>query len=269
MIGKAEGIVVRTTDYGEANKILTVFTREAGKIGIMARGAKKTKSRFTAISQLFTYGHFLYQAGSGMASLQQGDLIRSFRSIREDLTKTAYSVYLVELLDRMTEDKERDPYLFDTLLSALTWADEGKDMEIVARLFEMKMLQAAGYRPRLDACVHCGAVNVPFFFSIKEGGFLCQNCQRHDPYMVPTGPGAVKVLQYFTHMHMHQLGNINVSSKTKQQLRQVMLTFFDEYTGLSLKSRKFLDQLERMTETLTEKANEKINNIAVEKPKHE
>ncbi|WCK53460.1 DNA repair protein RecO [Aneurinibacillus sp. Ricciae_BoGa-3] len=253
MIGKSEGIVVRTTDYGEANKVLTVYTREAGKIAIMARGAKKSKSRFTAVAQLFTHGYFLYQAGSGMGSLQQGDLLRSFRTIREDLTKTAYAVYLCEFLDRMTEDREPNSYLFDTLLLALTSIDEGKDIEIIARLFEMKLLQSTGYRPRLDACVNCGAVNVPFFFSIREGGFLCHNCASRDPHTIPTGPGAVKVLQYLSHMHMNQLGSINVKPETKEQLRRVMHTFLDEYTGIRLKSRKFLEQLEKMAPLIEDK----------------
>ncbi|WP_047154954.1 DNA repair protein RecO [Aneurinibacillus tyrosinisolvens] len=246
MIGKAEGIVVRTTDYGEANKILTVYTREAGKISIMARGAKKSKSRFTAVAQLFTYGYFLYQAGSGMGSLQQGDLLNSFRVIREDLTKTAYAVYLVELLDKMTEDKEPNRPLFELLLSALRWIEEGKDMEIVTRLFEVKMLQASGYRPRLEACVRCGIIDAPFFFSVGEGGLQCQACHGHDPHLIAIGPGAVKILRLFQHISMDQLGNIRVKQETKDQLRKVMYAFIEEHTGMYLKSRKFLDQLEKL-----------------------
>lgn len=246
MIGKAEGIVVRTTDYGEANKILTVYTREAGKISIMARGAKKSKSRFTAVSQLFTYGYFLYRAGSGMGSLQQGDLIHSFRAVREDLTKTAYAVYLTELLDRLTEDKEPNNYLFEMMLHALKWMEEGKDPDIIARLFEMKMLYVAGCRPQFDVCMSCGVSDAPFFVSIREGGFICQSCQRGDPSLMAVGPGTVRILRLLQHINMPQLGNINVKQETKEQLRRVLYAFLEDYTGLYLKSRRFLDQLEQM-----------------------
>jgi DNA repair protein RecO (recombination protein O) len=246
MIGKAEGIVVRTTDYGEANKILTVYTREAGKISIMARGAKKSKSRFTAVSQLFTYGYFLYQIGSGMGSLQQGDLMNSFRPIREDLTKTAYAVYLAELLDRLTEDKEPNGYLFDMLLHALKWMEEGKDPDIITRLFEMKMLYVAGCRPEFHACMNCGAVDAAFFVSIQEGGLICKSCHRDDSSLLAVSPGTVKILRLLTHIHMPQLGNVRVKPETKQQLRHVLYAFLDDCTGLYLKSRRFLDQLERI-----------------------
>ncbi|MBN6186166.1 DNA repair protein RecO [Aneurinibacillus sp. BA2021] len=246
MIGKAEGIVVRTTDYGEANKILTVYTREAGKISIMARGAKKSKSRFTAVSQLFTYGYFLYQVSSGMGSLTQGDLLNSFRAVREDLTKTAYAVYMAELLDRLTEAKEPNPYLFEMMLYALKWMEEGKDPEIVARLFEMKMLYVAGCRPQFTGCMSCGAMDVPYFVSMYEGGFVCQSCQRQDASLIAVSPGTVKILRLLQHITMQQLGNVSVKPETKQQLRRVLYAFLEDCTGMHLKSRRFLDQIEQM-----------------------
>ncbi|MGV3465922.1 MAG: DNA repair protein RecO, partial [Heyndrickxia sp.] len=83
MLQKCEGIVIRTHDYGESNKIINVYTREFGKLGIMARGAKKPNSRLSAVSQLFTYGYFLVQTGNGLGTLQQGEMISSMRSIRE------------------------------------------------------------------------------------------------------------------------------------------------------------------------------------------
>lgn len=82
MLQKCEGIILRTTDYGETNKIVTILTREWGKYGVMANGAKKPKSRLSAITQPFTYGYFLVQRGSGMGSLQQGEIISSLRSLK-------------------------------------------------------------------------------------------------------------------------------------------------------------------------------------------
>ena len=80
MLQKCEGIVIRTTDYGETNKIVTLYTREWGKIGVMARGAKKPNSRLSAITQLFTYGYFLLQNGRGLGSMQQGEIITPLRA---------------------------------------------------------------------------------------------------------------------------------------------------------------------------------------------
>lgn len=107
MLIKSEGIVLRTTDYGETNKIVTLLTREHGKIGVMARGAKKSNSRLSAISQPFLYGTFLIQSSTGLGTLQQGEMIESMRTIREDLFLTAYAAYMTELLDKGTEEKSQ------------------------------------------------------------------------------------------------------------------------------------------------------------------
>src|ERR1700730_15760005 len=106
MLQKCEGIVIRATDYGETNKVITLYTREWGKFGVMARGAKKPNSRLSAVTQLFTHGYFLVQKGSGLGSLQQGEMITSMRAIREDIFLTAYSSYIVELTDKSTDDRK-------------------------------------------------------------------------------------------------------------------------------------------------------------------
>ena len=106
MLQKCEGIVIRSTDYGESNKVVTLYTRELGKVGVMARGAKKPNSRLSAITQLFTHGYFLVQKGSGLGSLQQGEMVSSLRTIREDIFLTAYASYIQETLERQRK-KER------------------------------------------------------------------------------------------------------------------------------------------------------------------
>lgn len=112
MLVKWEGIVIRSVDYGESSKVVTLFTRENGKLGVMARGAKKTKSRLAAVSQLFSHGYFLCKAGpgAGMPDLSQGDILDSFRDMRQSLTATAYAAYIAELLDRLTHEREPNPF---------------------------------------------------------------------------------------------------------------------------------------------------------------
>ena len=94
MQSQLEGIVIRTMPYGENNKIVTLFTREAGKITCMARGAKKPASRLAAITQPFTHGTYSIYKGKGMGTLQAGDQLESLRHIREDIMSTAYASYI-------------------------------------------------------------------------------------------------------------------------------------------------------------------------------
>ncbi|PAM94754.1 DNA repair protein RecO, partial [Flavobacterium sp. IR1] len=91
MMQKVEAIVIRTNDYGESNKIVTLFTRESGKVGVMARGAKKPKSRLAAISQLFIHGLYLFQKSNGLGTLNQAEMIHSYKEVRNDLFLASYA----------------------------------------------------------------------------------------------------------------------------------------------------------------------------------
>ncbi|MCQ6278137.1 DNA repair protein RecO [Bacillus sp. EB600] len=250
MLQKCEGIVIRSTTYGESNKVVTLFTRELGKVGVMARGAKKPNSRLSAITQLFTHGYFLVQIGSGLGSLQQGEMISSLRSIREDIFLTAYSSYIVELTDKSTEDRKTNPYLFELLYQTLHYINEGYDPDVLMNIYELKILNVLGLYPTLNQCSVCGHTDGHFSFSIREGGFLCHRCLNKDPYHLKLSPGAVKLLRIFYYLDLSRLGTISIKEETKAELRKVIWTYYDEYSGLHLKSKKFLDSIKQFRQLL-------------------
>lgn len=246
MLQKAEGIVIRTIDYGESNKIITLLTREFGKIGVMARGAKKPKSRLTSISQLFGHGYFLFYKSTGLATLQQGEIIESFREVRNDLFRASYASYVVELTDKLTEERQPHPALFDLLQKTLHYIDEGIDSEILTRIFEVKMFIVAGIQPELHQCASCGQVEGEFSFSIKEAGFLCHRCYFKDPHLLRISPATIRLLRLFSTINLDKLGAISVKKETKKELATVISSYYDTYSGIQLKSKRFLEQLERM-----------------------
>jgi DNA repair protein RecO (recombination protein O) len=246
MLQRVEGIVIRTTDYGEANKILTLYTRELGKIGMMARGAKRPKSRLSSISQLFTHGQFVFQKTSGLGVLNQGEMIKSFRDLRSDIFLTAYGAYIVELLDKLTDQNDINPYLYELLFQTLNYMDEGYDYEILTRIFEIKMLKVAGIGLQVDGCCHCGTTEGEFSFSVKEGGFLCHRCLHVDERTIKINSGTVKLIRLFYYFDLNRLGSISVKQETKEQLKQVVEAYYNEHSGLYLKSKRFLSQLDKM-----------------------
>ncbi|APH04346.1 DNA repair protein RecO [Bacillus weihaiensis] len=250
MLQKCEGIVIRSTNYGETNKIITLYTRELGKVGVMARGAKKPNSRLTSVTQLFTYGTFLFQKSSGLGGLQQGESIHSLRGIREDIFLTAYAAYIVELLDKSTENLEVNPFVFELLKQTLFYLDDEVDPDILVNIFEMKMLSVLGIAPQLDGCSICGNKDGTFHFSIRTGGFICHRCFEKDSYRIPISPTTVKLLRLFYYFDLNRLGNVSVKDETKIELKTVIKAYFDEYSGLNLKSRRFLDQLDSLKDKL-------------------
>lgn len=246
MLIKAEGIVIKTMDYGEESKIVTIFTKDHGKISLMARGAKKTRSRISSVTQIFSYGEYIFYPGKQMGTLNQGDIQYRFIDILQDIDKTAYAAYLVELVDRLTEKSEPNSFLFTQLLSSLEHINAGKDMEIITRVFEMKMLLISGYRPHLHSCAICGNEEGLNAFSIRHGGLICN--QHKEEMAITLQEGTVKLLRLFEGVDIKRLGNINVKESTKSQLQQVMNSFFDEYIGINFKSKNFLNQLKKFSE---------------------
>ncbi|NHC39366.1 DNA repair protein RecO [Bacillus sp. MM2020_1] len=250
MLQKCEGIVIRTTDYGETNKIVTLYTREWGKVGAMARGAKKPNSRLSSITQLFTHGYFLINRGSGLGSMQQGETATSLRSIGEDIFLTAYASYIVELTDKCTEEKKPNPYHFELLYQTLNYLNEGYDPDILMNIYEMKMLNVLGLNPILNQCSICGNTDGRFSFSIREGGFICHRCLDKDPYHYKLSPSAVKLIRLFYYFDLSRLGNISVKAETKAELKNVITSYYEEYSGLHLKTKKFLNSMDKFRNLL-------------------
>jgi len=250
LLYKCEGIVIRTSDYGETNKVVTIFTRENGKVGVIARGAKKPSSRLSAITQLFTYGTFLFQKGSGLGSLQQGETIQSMRSVREDIFLTAYASYITELLDKGTENEKGNPFLFELYLQSLKYLADGIDPDVLVHIFEMKMLNVLGLYPNLNECVSCGAKEGTFHFTLRENGFICHRCFQHDPYRLSISQNVVKLLRLFYYLDLSRLGQVSVKNETKKELKWVIDEYYKEYSGIVLKSKRFLNQLDQLRNSL-------------------
>lgn len=255
MLNKWEGIVIRTIPYGESHKIVTLLTKEAGKVTAMARGAKKPRSKLAAITQPFMHGSFLVRQGRGMGTLSQGEQIESMRFIREDLEATAYASYIVEMIDRLTEDDDQMSGLYGLLYDALRAINEQYDPEAIALFVEWKMLRVGGIHPILHECAHCHATDGEFAFSFREIGFLCHRCFAIDPYAVKLTPTQLKLIRTFYTVPIHQVGNLSLKKETKDFMKKIVRTIYDEQIGVWFKTRAFLDQLEATPALLPKKEN--------------
>lgn len=255
MLNKWEGIVIRTIPYGESNKIVTLYSREAGKVTVMARGAKKPRSKFAAITQPFTHGSFLIRKGRGMGTLSQGEQIESMRFIREDLEATAYASYVVEIIDRLTEQDERIHGVYDLLYEALHAINEGYDPEAISLFVEWKMLPVGGIHPILHECANCHATEGEFAFSFKYIGFLCHRCFSVDRYLTRITPTQLKLIRTFYTVPINRVGNLTLKDETKAFMKKIVRTVYDEQLGVWFKSRSFLDQLEATPALLPKKEN--------------
>lgn len=246
MLYRVEGIVIRSMDYGESNKIVTLLTKTNGKAGVMVRGAKKVKSRHSSLAQPFTYGEYQYFRSQGLGTLNHGEIIESHHDLRMQLDLSAYASYAAELTDRIVQEDEPTGFHFEQLKACLSALNDKKDPQIVIHLYEMRILTLAGYAPVLEECVSCGNRVGPFRLSAQAGGILCERCVNRDPSAPILSEGAYKLLRLFKELDMRRLGSIAVKPETKEELKRAMRLLMDIQLGLQLKSRNFLDQLDKL-----------------------
>lgn len=246
MLQKTIGIVLRTQDYGETHKLVTIFTKDIGKITAISRGANKPRSRLSAVSQLFIEAEFLLYIPRGLATLRQGDIISTFRHIRTDLSRTAYAAYIIELTDRLIEEKRPDPYIYAELNRTLKYINDEEDYLIPVMMYEMKLFQKGGFAPIVDRCVNCNRNEHLYAFSVQEGGVLCERCVPIDRYAVRLPASLFRMLGIFLHVELDRIGNIKVKEENIARLRSLFDQYYERYGGYQLKSKKFLDDLYKL-----------------------
>jgi len=236
---KAEGVVLRTRNLGEADKIVTFFTHDRGKVEAVARGVRRPRSRLLGPTQLFTYGRYLFFEGKSLDTVSQGEIIDSFRPLREDLNRMAHASYAAELVDRSTEEGDRHEGLFPLLVAVLRLLAAGDELALVMRYFELHLLEELGYRPHLAGCVRCGQQRAPRF-SLELGGLVCQRCGEADPAAVPLGEEAIHVLRYLQRAQPERLGVLRPSAAAMAELEAVLPPFCAARIGQPLRAMDFL-----------------------------
>ncbi|TMQ70952.1 MAG: DNA repair protein RecO [Candidatus Eisenbacteria bacterium] len=180
-LARCEGVVLKTYALGETSRIVVAYTREHGLVKMVAKGARKTPSRFgVALEPLSRSRFVLYlKPDRDLQLLSQGDTLRAWGSELADLARLAHAQAAVELIDRLVWGEEPHEALFDLLLrtiESVSVAPPGA-LAAVTLAFELQTASLLGYQPRLDACVTCGAEISPRrVFSPARGGMLCDRC---------------------------------------------------------------------------------------------
>ena len=243
MIKKIEGIILSEVDYKESSKIINVLTKEYGIIGFIAKGTKKVNRPLTAVTSKLTYGYFhVKYKENGLSTLMEVDVIDRFKNIKKDISMMSYSLYLLELSDRVYKHSENNT-IYDELIASLKKINEGYDYQVITNIFELKMLDYLGIKPVVDECVNCGSKHDIVTISSYKGGYLCKNCARGE---VIVNIKTIKLLRMFYYVDINKISKLEVSDSIKKELSRFIYDYYDRYSGIYLKSREFLQSLERI-----------------------
>lgn len=240
----ADAIIIRARDYGEADKILTLYTKEYGKIQAIAKGVRKPTSRNRGGVQIFAHSRVLLYRGRSLDTVSQAENIDSFGGLQEDLVKLAYASYIVELLEIGVPEREPNERLFLTTLLSLGLL-LGDDPELACRMFEIRLLYILGYHPYLAACMNCqkqlGAGG--FFLDPKAGGIVCPNCLGKTGKEGSISSGTILTLQKLLTIDPRQLARLKISKVQRKEL-EVNLGYYLEYhLERAVKAKKVLKSL--------------------------
>ncbi|MDD3341744.1 MAG: DNA repair protein RecO [Bacilli bacterium] len=243
MIEKIEGIVVGERAYGETSKILDVFTKEYGVIGVMAKGCRKLKSDLRSVSNKLTYGNFhLYYKKDKLSTLISIDVTNLFKNIKTDISKISYASFLLELSHGVYKQNP-DPSIYTLLIDALQKIEEGFDEALITAIVELKYLYYLGIMPVLDGCAICGEKTCIVTLSSTKGGYICKNCYSGED-MVSTK--TIKLIRMFFYLDIAKIEKLEIGNREKSEITYFLDAYYDSYAGLYLKSKNFLRNLNKI-----------------------
>lgn len=238
---KIRAVVLRATDIRESDRMLTLFSMERGRLAVYARGARKQKSKFLSASQVFCHGEYLLHRRNGLLILTQADVIETFYPISGDLLRYAHAAYACDLAAELVNEHEPSPQLFSLLLNALYhYAYHDADPAQVSRIFGLKLMDIAGYRPELSACLHCGQVGQVLRFDPLEGGVICPGCRAEWERAGDIGMGTVKAMEFLLDSDFKQGLNLRLNPQAAEEMDRILDQYIESRIEKHLKSRDFL-----------------------------
>jgi DNA repair protein RecO (recombination protein O) len=193
-IYKDEAVVLKTIKLGEADRILTLMTRQNGKVRAVAKGVRKTKSRWGARLEPFTrVDLMLYKGRKDLDTITSADILTSFDAVRRDYAKISAAAALVDIVDKITPDRERAFSTYALLIGGLQALADDKGATVVPA-FLVKLLSVCGYHPELKACAGCGEHERLGGFSPSLGGVVCEDCYEEDESAMRMPPDRIGLL---------------------------------------------------------------------------
>jgi DNA repair protein RecO (recombination protein O) len=243
---RVDAVVLRHSDYGEADRLLTLYTRQLGKTRVIAKGARKIASRKAGHIEPFTHVKMQLAQGRDMLILTQADTVDAYQPLREDLILTSQASYVLELLDRFTyQDEIENPGLFRLLTETLSRLAAQADPWLVIRYYEMRLLDHLGFRPQLFECANCRRPILPEdqFFSYSAGGVICPRCGQGLRNIRPISVETLKYLRHFQRSSYADAAKARPSLEVQNEAESLMQGYFTYLLERELNTPGFLKSI--------------------------
>lgn len=242
---QTEAIVIKRNKFGEADRLLTLYTPGFGKIRAIAKGAMRPGSKLGGNVELLTYSLLMLARGRNLDIITQAQTIDNFIELKDNLELISCSFYISELIDSFTEENVEDRALFSLLLNTLRDLSTNKESDRILRYFEIHLLDHLGYRPQLGKCTGCGRQLQPEvnYFSPSHGGAVCRECGYPDINARILSVNALKVLRYWQQCDNATAAKVKLNHELSKELKSAMREYIKYILEKQLKSIDWLDEL--------------------------
>ena len=244
---RCETITLSHTPLGEADLLVTIFTRDQGKIRAVGKGARRSTSKLVGHLEPLTVVRMLMVHGRTMDIISQAEVVESFAALKENLTAISKGQYLAELVDGFGAEASANPDLFQLMIETLRAVEADPDSDMPLRAFEFHLLQVSGLMPELYHCVECRQELEPgaHRFSPNVGGTLCPDCDPSDAHLRPLSLRALKVLRLFDRSSIAEASNLTVDDSLAEELKSLLSTTVGYWLGKEIRSNSFLERLHK------------------------
>lgn len=235
-----EGIVVSSMPYKENSRIINIFTKDMGIIGCISKGSNRLKSKLRVPSEKFSYCNFnLYYKEDGLSTLIDGDVIDYFFNIKENILKISYLAYICELSSSVYRECE-DVEIYSLMMSTINKLNTDLNPKVLTNILELKYLNYLGINLNLDECVCCGNSKV-VTFSHNKGGYVCSKCRTNE---VIFDEKVLKLLRLYYYVDISKITKLDTSNDTANIICNIIDEYYDMYSGIYIKSKKFLREID-------------------------
>jgi len=247
MLYKTEGIVLKSMEYDEADKIVTLYTKNIGKITAIAKGVRKTKSKFGSSLEILTYSIFLIYKGRNIDIISQTEILESFFLASKEVIKYAFAVNCVEMVNKLTEEREINVGLFNLLKQVLHYLRETNDQKLLAMSFKWQTMSILGYRPSLNHCCRCNKSiedQNEMYFNIKEGGLICNNCiTKNKETRIRVSLYFAKLVRKILITPLSTISSATIPVKKMKELEEITDIYIAYHSEKSFKTDRFMKSL--------------------------
>lgn len=247
MYYRTRGIILKSTDYRDADKWVTIFSEKEGKIRALAKGVKKPRSSLRACLQPFCHTQLYLHRGREVDLITQARIISFFSDIREDIQQTLQAVYLLELLDKSLLERVPMPGLYQDVLTVLETMNQAGMQPLFMRFAELSLLMHLGYRPVLHECVRCGeSTDLQNIFDLPAGGLICSRCRTKAGSSFPLSGETLGLLKLMTGGQITALHRVRATGQALQQIEIFLEKYLEYHLENKFKMKDTIRKLKNM-----------------------